>query len=797
MAVPNAVKTDTGKDGNGNLSPKLNVFDDGIDVVAQISPDGKFIRDVVRLGGSSAKKCFQCGTCTATCNVAYAQQNGNSFPRKQMLWTQWGLRDRVLLDPGIWGCHQCQDCSATCPRGAKPGDVLAAVRALAIEQFSVPSFMARAYRDPKCLVLIFGIPALVLVTLLYLFRGLTFPSGEIVYAHFIPDMYVELAGFIVAGAAMLAAGLGLLRFWKGLRPVEAGATPGQDGAVDGSGSPAGETAGARGLEFSFASTMADIVKHTDFWTCGADRLRLYGHLAVFYGTPFLLFATALSAVRSWTGLEVQRPLDDPVKITGNLGALGLIAGVMILGYNRWRARGNSWGKATYFDWFFLWLIGVAAMTGVCLEVLRYSGLATAAYSLYVVHLVIVFGSFLYAPYGKFAHSFYRAAALTFIRHGGRAGPYKLYVLLPAALGVAVGAVAALVGLVVGVVWLVQAAPTLIKLPPLGIGSLSLYLPVANVSVSLPALLSVGFGVGVLSGMTGVGGGFLMTPLLMMVGVPASPAVGSDTTQIVGTSSSGGLAHWRLGNVDLRLGLAILAGSFVGGTLGVQIVAALQAIGNFGFWVRITYVVVLGTVGALMLRESVQTWIRSLRLKIINELIAEGFEQLRPKVVVADPDNDSTIGQFTAKWPLQTEFRTAKIRASLLAPVGLGFAVGLLAAIMGVGGGFILVPAMIYVLGVPTHVAVGTSLAQMVLTSANVGFQQAVVNHNVDVVLAILLSVGAAVGAQVGAKVGHQLEGHQLRTFLGIVVLLAMAKMLLDIVLPPDSLIGLSAGGPGG
>ena len=299
-------------------------------------------------------------------------------------------------------------------------------------------------------------------------------------------------------------------------------------------------------------------------------------------------------------------------------------------------------------------------------------------------------------------------------------------------------------------------------------------------------------------MTGVGGGFIMTPLLMMIGVPSPAAVGTDNTQIAGTASSGALAHWRLGNVDVKLGLTILIGSFIGGTIGVQIVSILRALGNFDFWVRITYVVVLGTVGTLMLRESVQTWIRTFRARMLATLVAEGFEELRPKIATAVPPMATLpIGKFTAHWPLQMEFKRARVRASLLFPLGLGLGVGVLAAIMGVGGGFIMVPTMIYILGVPTHVAVGTDLFQMVFTATNLGFQQAVFNRNVDVVLAVLLLVGAAVGAQVGARLGHRMPGHQLRTFLGAVVLIVMVKMLLDIILPPSSLVDIAVGGGGG
>ena len=764
------------------------------DKAENVAPDLTFIRDVIRLGGKSAKKCFQCGTCTAVCNVSYARRTDESYPRKLMLWTQWGLRDRVLRDPGIWACHQCNDCSANCPRGAKPGDVLAALRMLAIERFSVPSSMARIYRTPTLLPVALGVPALVLVALVYLFQGMVFPTGEVVYSRFIPDRYIEIAGAIVFGSAILVSGLGLLNFWRELRMVPM-KTPAKiaGGSVDSlvvAHRPAS-------LESSFASTLVEVVRHDDFRSCVTDRTRTFGHMGLLFGAPFLLFATAVAALYSFVGGEGALPLTDPVKITGNLGALLILGGVVILGYHRLKARPDAWGAATYVDWLFLWIIFLNILTGIAVQVARFSGVAALAYPLYLVHLSIVFATFVYAPYGKFAHSFYRLAALTFLRHGGKAGLHKLYVLLPAALAVGVGVVAALVGLAIGFVWMVQAIPTgLAGLPPIGLAPLNVYLPIANVSISLPVLVGIGFTVGVLSGMTGVGGGFLMTPLLMTIGIPASPAVGTDNTQIAGTASSGALAHWRLGNVDVKLGLTILTGSLVGGTIGVQIVAILRAIGNFDFWVRIIYVVVLATVGGLMLRESVDTWIRSIRIKLISGLIQEGYEELLPKLSRPETKRELPFSQLATGWPLQTEFKKAKVRSSVLFPFSLGLTVGLLAAIMGVGGGFIMVPSMIYILGVPTHVAVGTDLFQMVFTAANVGFQQAVTNHNVDLVLAILIMLGAAVGAQVGARVGHRLEGHQLRTFLGVVVMLVMAKMLLDIVLPPGSLIGFSSSGGG-
>jgi uncharacterized membrane protein YfcA len=330
------------------------------------------------------------------------------------------------------------------------------------------------------------------------------------------------------------------------------------------------------------------------------------------------------------------------------------------------------------------------------------------------------------------------------------------------------------------------------------GALNVYLPVADKSMNIILIVGAGFAVGILSGMTGVGGGFLMTPLLMMVGVPSAVAVGTDSAQIAGTGSSGALAHSRLGNVDVKLGLTILVGSLIGGTIGVQVVRILSEAGNFDFWVRVVYVVMLGSVGSLMLRESVMTWISSSRTRAIQTLVDEGFEDLKVKLAEEEkPKEEGAFRRFVARLPLQTEYKKAGIRMSALFPSGMGLAIGFLAAIMGVGGGFIMVPAMIYVLGMPTHVAVGTDLFQIVFTSSNVAVQQAIVNHNVDILLAVMLMIGAAIGAQIGARMSGRLEGHQLRTILGAIVVLVMVKLLLDLLLEPSSLFGVAAVGGGG
>jgi quinone-modifying oxidoreductase subunit QmoC len=396
-----------------------------------IKPDEKFIRDVIRRGGDSAKKCFQCGTCSVTCELSYARARAG-FPRKLMLWAQWGLKDRVLRDPGIWLCHQCNDCSANCPRGANPGDVLAALRSLAVEHFSAPSFVSRLFSDPRGLPVVFGITTAIMLVLVAVLQGFDYPEGEIEYAEFISHTAIYIAAPLLVAYAVVVAGVGLLRYWTVLQktPPEALAAvpeaaaaepePGDEEPAETPDGPGAMAASASetSLASSLTSTGTEIALHSSFRQCQTDKPRLWGHLAVFYGTPFLLLATTLAAIYSFTGAEVQRPASDPAKILGNLGAILIFAGIVAFAFNRVRAHKGSWGLGAYTDWLLLGMILMLVVTGAFLEVARYADAADVAYSLYLVHLIFVFVAFAYAPHGKFAHVFYRAAALAFAKSRG-------------------------------------------------------------------------------------------------------------------------------------------------------------------------------------------------------------------------------------------------------------------------------------------------------------------------------------------------------------------------------------------
>ncbi len=304
--------------------------------------------------------------------------------------------------------------------------------------------------------------------------------------------------------------------------------------------------------------------------------------------------------------------------------------------------------------------------------------------------------------------------------------------------------------------------------------MQIYLPIAEMSVDVALLLALGGGVGFLSGLFGVGGGFLMTPLLIFIGVPPAVAVATEANQVVAASVSGALAHWRRGNVDVKMGLVLLAGGFVGSSLGVWLFTILRGLGQIDFVISLSYVVFLGAIGLLMVFESVRAWLRARRPSASRRKLHQHY--------------------WVHGLPLKMRFRTSKLYASALLPFGVGAFVGVLAAIMGVGGGFVLVPAMIYLLGMPTAIVIGTSLFQIVFVTANVTFLQAVNNQTVDIVLALFLLIGGVIGAQLGARCSGRLRGEELRALLGLVVLAVCARVAYGLVVTPEDLFSLA--GPG-
>ena len=294
--------------------------------------------------------------------------------------------------------------------------------------------------------------------------------------------------------------------------------------------------------------------------------------------------------------------------------------------------------------------------------------------------------------------------------------------------------------------------------------MEIYLPIAEISMNIVLLLGLGLVVGFLSGMFGTGGGFLMTPLLIFIGIPPPVAVATEANQITAASVSGFLAHWRRGNVDLRMGAVLVVSGVIGSGLGVLLFRKLRQIGQIDEFISILFVVFLGAVGILMAAESGRSIIRRWKGHSPGRMHAH---------------------YWVHGLPFKMRFRKSKLYISVLVPAGIGLFVGVLSAVMGVGGGFIMIPAMIYILGMPTSIVVGTSLFQIIFVTANSTLLHAGTNQTVDIVLALVLLLGAVVGAQFGSRLGARLRGEELRILLAILVLLVCAKLAHDLLVAPS------------
>ena len=299
-----------------------------------------------------------------------------------------------------------------------------------------------------------------------------------------------------------------------------------------------------------------------------------------------------------------------------------------------------------------------------------------------------------------------------------------------------------------------------------------YLPIAEISVNLVVMLGLGAAVGFLAGMFGVGGGFLLTPFLMFSGIPASIAVATGANQIVATSVSGALAQWRRDNIDFRMAAVLIAGGMAGALIGVLLLKELREAGQAGLIVSLTYVALLGVVGALMLGES----IRAIR-----------------RTRAGKPASPRKPGQhnWIHRLPLKLRFPRSRLYISAIPPLVIGWVVGLLTAFLGVGGGFIMVPAMIYLLRMPTNIVIGTSIFQIIFVTAVVTVLHATFAHTLDVVLALILAAGGVIGGQFGVRAGQKLRGEQLRALLAMMVLAVAIRLLLDLVLKPAELFSIA------
>lgn len=297
--------------------------------------------------------------------------------------------------------------------------------------------------------------------------------------------------------------------------------------------------------------------------------------------------------------------------------------------------------------------------------------------------------------------------------------------------------------------------------------MQVYLPIAEMSVNALVILVLGGAVGFLSGLFGVGGGFLMTPLLIFIGIPPAVAVGTQSNQLVGASVSGVIGHWRRGNVDFRMGTVLLTGGLVGSVIGVWLFDLLRRAGQIDFVISILYVILLGTVGGLMLLESLRAMLQQRRKAAVRRKLHQHI--------------------WLHGLPFKMRFSKSRLYISAVVPFAIGLLGGIAVAILGVGGGFFMVPAMIYLVGMPTAVVPGTSLFQIIFTTAAVTVLQAATNHTVDAMLAILLLAGGVIGAQFGTRFGTHLRGEQVRALLALMVVSVCIKLFVDLVVTPDDI----------
>ena len=295
--------------------------------------------------------------------------------------------------------------------------------------------------------------------------------------------------------------------------------------------------------------------------------------------------------------------------------------------------------------------------------------------------------------------------------------------------------------------------------------MEIYLPIAEMPVNIFVIAGLGTAVGFLSGMFGVGGGFILTPFLMFLGIPPPVAVATQSTQIVASSVSGVLTHWRKGNVDIKMGAVLLAGGLSGSLLGIQLFNALRAAGQADLFIALSYVIFLGSIGGLMFYESLQT-------------VRAGGSG------VGGTRREPGGHYWVHGWPLKMRFQRSRLYISAIPPLLLGILIGVLSVVMGVGGGFILVPAMIYLLRMPTGVVIGTSLFQIIFVAAFSTLLHAVTNQSVDAILALLLIAGGVVGAQFGVRYGERLRSDWMRLCLAGLILLICARLAVDLVFAP-------------
>ena len=377
-----------------------------------ISPDLEFVNSVIRGGGESLKKCYQCATCSVVCNLTPADK---PFPRKEMIHAQWGLKEKLIGNPDIWLCHQCSDCTAYCPRGAKPGEVLNAIRKLSIENYSVPKFMGKLVGNPGALVLLLAVPAVIFMIVLAGLGHLNLESirneaGKIAYSSLIKSYFIDGVFVPIFMFAVVSLAIGVTRYWKDM--IKATGVKPKVSIVS-----------------AITETIGEILAHKRFEQCNVAIGRKLAHMLVFFSFIGLAITTAWAVLYLY-GYEIMHalgktpypwllgpspyPLTDPVKWLGNVSAIMLLVGIVMVINNRKKNEEKA-GKGGYYDWLFIYIVFAVMATGILSELFRLANIAILAYLIYFAHLVVVFFLFAYAPFSKMAHMMYRATAMVFAK----------------------------------------------------------------------------------------------------------------------------------------------------------------------------------------------------------------------------------------------------------------------------------------------------------------------------------------------------------------------------------------------
>ena len=380
-----------------------------------VKPDREFLGRVLRQGGEDVKKCYQCATCSVVCELSGDE---HPFPRKEMIWTQWGLKDRIVADPDVWLCYQCNDCSTRCPRGARPGDVIAVLRKESVEHYAVPKFLAKLVNDPMQLPLMLLIPAVLLGLALLVKHPLETALGigphKVAHGWEYAELFPHwlLIGFFTSLSvlALVVVAAGAARFWRAMKEADEGG---------------GNGAAKLGLTASIVRAAKDVLVHKNFNTCTSHKSRYLSHLGVFYGFLGLLVVTVWAVIVLYIFMPLKLgpfvyPFDffDPMKIVANLSTIALLAGCIWMIRDR-LGRSDREGTSTNFDWIFVWTLLAVVITGILTELARFADLKIPGYGVYFVHLVFVFALLIYLPYSKFAHVVYRFVALVYAEHTGR------------------------------------------------------------------------------------------------------------------------------------------------------------------------------------------------------------------------------------------------------------------------------------------------------------------------------------------------------------------------------------------